>query len=286
MFDLYKGIKNSVGGLNSALRIAIANADNFNTPGYKYTFASFTTVYSAILSSGTDKLNPVQFPGSMTLGSTSTDFSQGNITFGTGMDAAVVGKGFFVFSHSASDNSDGDKVYSRAGRFQVDSANQYVTDSFGRKVYGYKVDVNGNITDRSLVPIQTNSETDVGIIDDGYFVGNYQKHKDDITNKVASPTAYKKMFKLALATVPNEQGLILTDGSAYQTTAASGAPLDAGAANEGIYGAIKGASLESANVDVSKVALDLALLNRGFSAIQGVIDDVNKVLSGLISKLQ
>ncbi len=285
MFDLYKVIKNSVGGLNSALRIAIANADNFNTPGYKYTFASFTTVYSQVLSSGTDKVNPLQYAGSMTLGSTSTDFSQGNITFGTGMDVAIVGKGFFMLSKSASDTS-GDRVISRAGRFQVDSANQFVTDSFGRKVYGYKVDANGNITDRTLVPIETNGETDVGFTDDGLFVGNYQKNKDDINNKVAEPTAQKKMFKLALTTVPNEQGLILTDGTAYQVTAASGPLQDPGAANEGIYGAIKGSSLESANVDVSKVALDLALLNRGFSAIQGVIDDVNKVLSGLISKLQ
>ena len=44
-------------------------------------------------------------------------------------------------------------------------------------------------------------------------------------------------------------------------------------------------SVESSNIRVAKVALDMALINRGFSAIQGVIDDVNKIINNTISKL-
>jgi len=287
MFDLYKNIKNSIGGLNSALRIAISNADNFSTPGFKYTFASFTTVYSRIESSGTATRNPIDYPGSMTLGSTSIDFSQGSFTFGTGMDTAILGEGFFILNKNAGDSSiDADLVHTRAGRFQVDNTNTFVTDAFGRKVYGFKVNANGEITDRTLVPIQTNGEIDVGFSDDGTFVADFQKHKDDTDNGVADPAEERPLFKLALTTFPNKQGLIPTDGGAWISTLSSGESLAAGAPGEGVYGTLKGSNLESSNIDVAKVALDLAVLNRGFAAIQGVIDDVNKILTGLISKLQ
>ncbi len=284
MLDLYKTIKNTLGGLNSALRIAISNADNFNSPGFKYTYASFTTVFSSVEQGATESRNPVQFAGSMTLGSTTTDFSQGSISFGTNMDAAIIGEGFFMLSRSKS--STDELVYTRSGRFQVDFNNKFVTDSFGRKLMGFKVDSTGVPVSEELVPIETNGETDIGLTDEGVLVADFQKHKDDVTNKVAIPTEVRPLFKMALTTFNNKQGLILTEGSAWKETIASGAHHTPGEAKHGKYGTIRGASLESSNIDVSKIALDLALLNRGFSAVQGLIDDVNKILSGLISKLQ
>ena len=69
------------------------------------------------------------------------------------------------------------------------------------------------------------------------------------------------------------------------STAASGEPLTPGPAGALGYGEILGQRLESSNIDVAKVALDMALLNRGFTAIQGVIDDLNRIMSGLIQKI-
>lgn len=288
MFDLYKQIKNSIGGLTSGLRVAISNADNFSTPGYKYTYASFTTVYNQIIAPGTERTNPQEYAGSMVLGTTSIDFTQGSISFGTSMDTAIIGEGFFMLSKTATLSATGaqELLYTRAGRFQVDNQNKYITDGNGRKVYGFKVDAAGNVTDPTPEPIQTNGNTDVGFNDEGTFVSNYQKHKDDITNKISPPTEEVPLYKLALTSFPNKQGLIGADGGAWAETAASGAHFTAGAPKEGVYGSVKGSSLESSNIDVAKVALDLAVLNRGFSAVQGVVDDVNKILSGLISKLQ
>ena len=54
---------------------------------------------------------------------------------------------------------------------------------------------------------------------------------------------------------------------------------------EGAYGSILAEQLEASNVDVAKIGLDMAQLNRSFAAVQGIVDDVNKTLSGLISKL-
>lgn len=286
MFDLYKNIQNSIGGLTSALRIAISNADNFNTPGFKYTYASFTTVYNQIISSGSETKNPMTIAGSMTLGSTTTDFAQGNVTFGTSLDVALVGDGFFTLSQSAQEfDGTAPKVYTRAGRFQVDFSNNYLTDAFGRKLYGYKLNGAGQLESRELVPIQITGQTDLGFIDGGILVNNFQKNKDDIAAGNPTPTTRIPLYQLAITSFQNKQGLVVGEGAAYRSTVASGDPLEFAVSGELSYGNVLGERLEASNIDVAKVALDMALLNRGFSAIQGVIDDVNKVMNGLISKL-
>jgi len=286
MFDLYKNIQNSIGGLTSALRIAISNADNFNTPGFKYTYASFTTVFSNTISPGTKTQNPMTVGSSMTLGSTTTDFSQGNVGFGTGLDVAIVGEGFLTLSQSAQEfDSTSPKVYTRAGRFQVDFSNTYLTDSFGRKVYGYKLNAAGQIESRELVPIKVSGNKDIGFVDGGVLVNNFQANKADIASGSTAPTARVPLYQLVLTSFQNRQGLVVGEGAAYRSTAASGEALNFAVSGELSYGNILGERLESSNIDVAKVALDMALLNRGFSAIQGVIDDVNKVLSGLITKI-
>lgn len=281
MLDLYISNKNAIVGLESALRIAISNANNFNTPGYKYTFSTFTTMYTEAISTGTAVTNPVETGSGMTMGATSTDFSQGNITIGTELDVAITGEGFFILSSSASEfDQNSSNVFTRAGAFQLDSSNKYIVDNFGRKVFGFPVDSSGNITSTVPVPIETNGMTDVGFQDGGTLVGNISS---------ASPTP---LFKLALTTFQNKEGLISTSGGAYKNSIASGSKFEPGTAGDALspgssttYGSILSKSLESSNVDIAKVALDMNLLNRGFSAVQAVIDDVTKILSEIIKKL-
>ena len=287
MLDLYVNVKNSLKGLIQALRISISNANNFNTPGYKYTFASFTTVYSEAMSSGTRTQNPMHVGSAMTMGSTSTDFSQGNLSIGTSMDTAIVGEGFFILSQNAFEFAKGaDKVYTRAGRFQTDSSNKYITDSFGRKVYGFKVDANGNAINNELVPLETNGEQDLGFLEGGILASNFSLAKNDTAVQA------KPMYRLALTTFQNKQGLVPASGGAYTPTVSSGEQLSVnvsegaiGSNASGSYGNIVGETLESANVDIAKVALDMNLLNRGFSAVQAVIDDIGKIVNQLISKI-
>lgn len=286
VFDLYVNSKNALLGLESALRIAISNANNFNTPGYKYVFASFTTLYSEAITTGTKETNPIQLGAGVTLGSTSTDYKQGNISIGTATDVAIVGEGFFVLSQSAADFEKGSpQVFSRAGRFQQDSANKYLVDTFGRKVFGFKLDESGNRVSNDLVAVETEGGTDIGFTEEGILVKNFNKSKQD-------PTAKKiPMYQLALTTFENKQGLILVSGSAYKSTAASGEQLEVNIAGGTIgadgssYGDILPESLESSNVDVARVALDMNLLNRSYAAVQAVIDDITKILQNLISKL-
>ena len=131
MLDLYISNKNAIVAMESALRIAISNANNFNTPGYKYTFTSFTTTYHEAISSGTKSKNPIEYGSGMTVGSTSTDFSQGNLTLGTDLDAAISGEGFYIISSSAAVFSNSSvQLYTRSGNFQSDSSNTFIVDDF------------------------------------------------------------------------------------------------------------------------------------------------------------
>jgi flagellar hook protein FlgE len=281
MLDLYISNKNAIVGMESALRIAISNANNFNTPGYKYTFATFTTMYTEAVSSGTDVTNPIETGSGMTMGSTSTDFSQGNISIGTELDVAITGEGFFILSSSASEfDQNSTNVFSRAGAFQLDSSNTYIVDDFGRKVFGFPIDSNGNITSTVPVPLETKGMTDVEFQEGGTLVAN------------ASSDSPTPLYKLALTTFQNKEGLIATSGGAYKNSIASGSKFSPGVAGQALatgsastYGDIINNSLESSNVDIAKVALDMNLLNRGFAAVQAVIDDVTKILTEIIKKL-
>ena len=281
MLDLYVSNKNALVSLESALRIAISNANNFNSPGYKYTFSSFTTMYTEAMSSGTYTTNPIETGSGMTLGSTSTDFSQGNITIGTALDIAIVGEGFFQVSTSSSEfDSSSSKLFTRAGRFQVDSSNTYLVDDFGRKVFGFPTDSDGNITSNTLEPIQTSGYVDIAFEDGGYLVANPTSD---------SPIS---LYQIGLTTFQNKEGLVSTSGGAYTNTIAAGEEFETGVAGEAIaedttttYGDIYSESLESSNVDIAKVALDMNLLNRGFAAVQAVIDDVTKIIGEIIKKI-
>ncbi len=281
MLDLYVSNKNAIVGLESALRIAISNANNFNTPGYKYTFSTFTTMYTEAISTGTASTNPIETGSGMMLGSTSTDFSQGNITIGTELDAAISGEGFYIISASASEFSgNANNLFTRSGSFQVDNTNTYLVDDFGRKVFGYPIDENGDPTSTTIEAIQTNGFTSIAFEDGGTLVGN-----PDSANPVP-------LYKLALTSFQNKEGLISSSGGAYKNTFASGDSFEPGIAGSQIsadssntYGDILSNSLEGSNVDIAKVALDMNLLNRGFSAVQAVIDDVTKIINELIKKI-
>ena len=280
MLDVYLSNKNAIVGLESALRIAISNANNFNTPGYKYTFSTFTTMYTEAISTGTDVTNPIETGSGMMLGSTSTDFSQGNITIGTELDVAISGEGFFMISASAAEFSgNANHLYTRSGSFQVDNTNTYLVDDFGRKVFGFPVDENGDVTSTVPEAIQTGGFTSLAFEDGGTLLGN--------PDGEAVP-----LYKIALTTFQNKEGLISSSGGAYKSTYSSGDAFDAGISGSLIaedsassYGDILSESLEGSNVDIAKVALDMNLLNRGFSAVQAVIDDVTKIINELIKKI-
>ena len=119
-------------------------------------------------------------------------------------------------------------MYTRNGRLQTYFSNTFITDSFGRKIFGFKTDATGAILDDTLVPLQTNGETDIGFAEGGVLVSNFQANKDDPS------VATTPMFRLALTTFRNKQGLVGATGGALKETVASGEPLSFKAAGSAI----------------------------------------------------
>ena len=94
-----------------ALDIVGNNLANLNTTGYKDTTASFYDLLAQSAGGGA-----IQIGGGVSATIGQSQFTQGSIqlTGGT-FDAAIQGNGFFVVKDSA-----GDKLYTRAGNFQLD----------------------------------------------------------------------------------------------------------------------------------------------------------------------
>jgi len=286
MLDLYASLKNSFSALESSLRISVANANNFNTPGYKFSSASFTSIYSTVFKPGTERTNPQTTAGSMTLGATTTDYKQGSIGVGGNLDVAITGEGFLIISQSAAAfGAAQNKLYTRNGKFQVDFSNTFVTDSFGRKLFGFELNAAGNVQNDTLTALETKGSNDIGFIEGGILVANFKAHNEAIDRGDENPPELIPLYKLALTSVSNKQGLVLTDGGALEATIASGEPFAPSEPGNNGLGNILGESVESSNVDVARVALDMNIVTRGFSALQGMVQDVNKMTSDLISKL-
>jgi flagellar hook protein FlgE len=110
-----------------ALDIVGNNLANLNTTGYKDTTASFYDLLAQSAGGGA-----IQIGGGVSATIGQSQFTQGSIqlTGGT-FDAAIQGNGFFVVQDSA-----GDKLYTRAGNFQLDGNGTLVT-STGQDVQGW-----------------------------------------------------------------------------------------------------------------------------------------------------
>ena len=147
----------SLSGLTAAedaLNVISNNLANLNTTGYKEMTPNFEDLFYEYLGdSGSG--NPIQVGEGVTIGSVSTNFTQGN-TNATGVDTdlAIQGNGFFVVQNN------GVQEYTRAGNFTTNSSG-YLVDANGDFVMGYGA-VNGVISPSpTLAPLQLTSGASV-----------------------------------------------------------------------------------------------------------------------------
>jgi len=111
----------AVNAINSQLDTISNNIANSGTYGFKSSRANFASMYAGTQPNGTVVSSLTQ----------SVDIGGSVLTTGRGLDAAILGRGYFVSRDAA-----GQSVYSRVGIFSVDQAG-YVVDGFKRKVQGY-----------------------------------------------------------------------------------------------------------------------------------------------------
>lgn len=105
---------------------------------------------------------------------------------------------------------------------------------------------------------------------DGRIIGSYSNGQS------------KALGQLAVATFANNQGLIDKGGNQFTVGADSGVPV-IGSPLELGAGAIRGASLEQSNVDLSKEFVNLIISSTGFSAASRVISTSDQLITELLN---
>ncbi len=136
---------------SDALNVIANNLANLNTDGFKSQTLNFGDVF-AQLQGVSGNGDPIQIGGGVQVGSTVSDFSNGDVdSTGIAANMALQGNGFFVVSNG------GNTSYTRDGDFSLNSAGQIV-DAQGNTVMGYQANAQGQIqAGGALAPISVNS---------------------------------------------------------------------------------------------------------------------------------
>ena len=136
----------ALSGLRAAstdLEVTGNNVANASTTGFKKSSVQFGDLYASSFLSGS--IN--QIGSGVRVQTISQNFGQGSISVtANSLDLAINGEGFFVLDHG------GERRYSRAGHFGVDSQG-YIVNNTGMKIQGYMGEANG-----PLGPLRVSSE--------------------------------------------------------------------------------------------------------------------------------
>jgi flagellar hook protein FlgE len=278
MLDLMSKAKNAIEAYNTQLRVNSTNIANMSVPGYKAMKVSFQTIFENLINQGTAAgadtggTNPIQFGSNVGIGSTSLDFSQGSVTEGTPLDMAVNGSGLFVVSP----DSGATKLYTRAGKFQIDSSGNLTTDT-GMQVYGF----NGGV----LVPITglTSYNTDrLSWTNDGQLA-EFNMSSDGKSVDYTSVNKYTG-YSIALTTFTNLSGLAQAPGNSFAQTPASGDPQAYKAAGD-TYGTISARNYEASNVFYTGEIIDSMEAQRAMSGNLTMLRMISDEITNFINRI-
>jgi flagellar hook protein FlgE len=122
------------------------NIANVNTVAFKAGRATFSELFAQTIRGASRPVgdnggtNPMQVGLGMSINTLDTLFLQGNIeTTNNNTDLAILGNAFFIV------NKDGQTLYTRAGRFDLDSTGRMVNPGSGAVLQGKMADATGTI---------------------------------------------------------------------------------------------------------------------------------------------
>lgn len=177
----------------------------------------------------------------------------------------------------------------KKGTIQFDENGEMVSPESGEKIttdtMNWSNGANPSTLDLSLNITQYASDSEVvsqnqdgfatgtlvqlSVDDEGYVLGNYSNGEP------------RKLYQLALASFPNDQGLEQRGSSMYMETEDSGAP-NIGTVGSGV-GSIFTNSLEQSNVDIAQQFTDMITTQRGYQANSRVITTTDEMLNEVIN---
>lgn len=290
------------------------NIANVNTYGFKAGRVTFRDQYYQTISGSTDASgvygggNASQIGYGSQVGSVDIEHGRGGFApTGSALDIMINGGGYFLVGPARTDangnpdftlgfNPDGTAIapapdltslnLTRVGIFNFDG-NGNLVDSNNNLVYGYTNTAAPGVTPpvidttgaNALRPIRIPMEgtppvpiklTGVSIGSDGTITGI----RDD--NSVVT------IGQVAIANVPNPNGLEMTQNSNYQAKANTGL-VTAHTPGAGTTGKLQAGGLEMSNVDLSKEFSDMITTQRGFQANTRIITVTDEMLQELVN---
>lgn len=130
------------------------NLANSQTVGFKESDIAFVTQFLQTHSLGSGPTgtnggtNPRQTGLGVRVGAVTPNFTQGTVEISSSpLDLAIQGEGFFIV-----ENSDGERLYTRNGQFELNADNELVTIT-GERVLGFGIDDDFVIQQTTLVPL-------------------------------------------------------------------------------------------------------------------------------------
>ncbi len=288
MFNNLPLLQNTISATSDAMSTLSADAQAFETDGYKQSRYTFASIFNSEVKSiggqhgrygGATNQNLAQ---GVTLVPMGYDMSQGGIKTASALNAAIDGQGFFIMQ---SENST--KHYlTRASDF-IFASDGSLVDIFGRKVKGYQMN-NGVVDKSALVDIKVDPTvtnlSDVGFETDGVLMSNYQarqgaRESGDLNEELPEGTA---LFQLGLAFVQNPGQMDRAQGNSFTTTTSSGAITYFGTSDEQSLGEVIGGSSESSNVNPAETTIVGLQHQRGYNATQAALTMTNRFLTQLM----
>jgi len=254
------------------------NIANVNTYGYKSQRATFRDMYYQTTQAASEGKNSKQLGYGSQIGSIDTMMDQaGFASTDRPLDAYIDGEGFFVVQDP---QNTADVLYTRLGAlsFMPDSTTPTtfrLVDMNGNSVKG----VNGNaaLTNDSAISTMNNLEianfndyTNISVGSNGKITG------------IDGAGTVQTLGTIAVAKVPNPEGLSLQGNSYYKAIKNTGTIVAENAGEKGVGGFVTGA-LEMSNVDLASEFTSMITAQRGYQANSRIISVVDSMLEELVN---
>lgn len=278
--SMYSGIS-GMKGFQTKLDVVGNNIANVNTTGFKKGRVNFQDMMSQTMQGAQGSteqrggLNPKQVGTGSQIGAIDTIHTDGFLqTTNRELDAMIEGNGMFVVETGSGDNIE--RFLTRVGNFYLvptedGGGEAYLVNSDGFKV----LDTEGE-------PIT---------LPDG--ASSFSIGTDGKITYVLDGKSEELDYAIALAVIPNPDGLEKVGGSLYRNTANTGFELEDDNGNiiaanlsdpdHGNAGQLVGGALEMSNVDLAEEFTEMITAQRGFQANTRIITTSDEILQELVN---
>jgi len=188
-------------------------------------------------------------------------------------------------------NTTGSLTFNSSGQLTAPAANvagiKFPTLADGAADLNFTFDLYNSAGTPTITQSEAASQINVNT-QDGFQSGVYQSFTADQTGTLIATFSNgqkETVGQVAVATVANEQGLVITGDNNLVTTAASGNAI-AGVAGTGSRGSITGDALELSNVDISTEFANLIVAQRAFEANSKTVTTFDTVTQDTIAMIR